>query len=108
MIDDPKRFKSGRQVGAYVGLVPRRYQSGQMDRTGRISKAGCSKLRKLLVEIAWGMLQHNDHGRALFMRISKGHKTRRKQAAVALARRVLIWCWAMLRDGTDWRRPAAA
>ena len=108
VIDDPKRFKSGRQVGAYVGLVPRRYQSGQMDRSGRISKAGCGKLRKLLVEIAWGMLQHNDHGRALFMRISKGHKTRRKQAAVALARRVLIWCWAMLRDGTDWRRPAAA
>ncbi len=107
VIDDPKRFKNARQVGAYAGLVPRRYQSGQMDRVGRISKAGCGKLRKLLVEIAWGMLQHNTHGQNVFGRISKGQKTRRKQAAVALARRVLVWCWAMLRDGSDWRDPTS-
>ena len=102
MIDDPHRFKSVRQVGAYAGLVTRRYQSGEMDRSGRISKAGCRKLRKLLVEIAWGMLRHNPHGAAVFNRISKGQRTRRKQAAVALGRRVLCWCWAMLRDGTEW------
>jgi transposase len=106
VLDDPHRFKNGRQVSAYAGLVPRRYQSGQMDRSGRISKAGCGKLRKLLLEIAWGMLVHNPHGRQVFARISKGQKTRRKQAAVALARRVLTWCWAMLRDGTDWKTPA--
>jgi len=105
MIDDPHRFKSVRQVGAYAGLVTRRYQSGAMDRSGRISKAGCRKLRKLLVEIAWGMLRHNAHGAAVFNRISKGQKTRRKQAAVALGRRVLCWCWAMLRDGTEWHVP---
>lgn len=105
MIDDPKRFKNARQVSAYAGLVPRRYQSGQMDHSGRISKQGCGKLRKLLVEIAWGMLQHNTHGRSIFQRISKGQKTRRKQAAVALARRVLVWCWAMLREGVDWKEP---
>src|SRR5262245_2070881 len=56
VLDDPHRFKNARQVSAYAGLVPRRYQSGQMDRSGRISKAGCGKLRKLLLEIAWGML----------------------------------------------------
>lgn len=106
ILDDPHRFQNGRQVGAYVGLTPRRYQSGQMDRSGRISKAGCGKLRKVLLQIAWGMLEHNAHGRAVFNRISKGQKTRRKQAAVALARRVLVWCWAMLRDGSDWRGPA--
>ena len=105
VIDDPKRFKNVRQVSAYVGLVPRRYQSGQMDRSGRISKAGCGKLRKLLVEIAWGMLRRNGRGQKVFARISKGQKTRRKQAVVALARRILCWCWAMLRDGTDWRDP---
>ena len=105
VLDDPKRFKNARQVSAYAGLVPRRYQSGQMDRSGRISKAGCGKLRKLLLEIAWGMLRRNPHGQRVFARISKGQKTRRKQAAVALARRVLVWCWAMLRDGTDWRQP---
>jgi transposase len=103
VIDDPKRFASARQVSAYAGLVPRRYQSGQTDRSGRISKAGCGKLRKVLVQVAWGMLRHNERGREVFGRISKGQKTRRKQAAVALARRVLVWCWAMLRDGTDWR-----
>lgn len=108
VIDDPHRFKNVRQVGAYAGLVPRRYQSGTMDRSGRISKAGCAKLRKLLLEVAWGMLRHNAHGQRVFQRISKGQRTRRKQAAVALARRVLGWCWAMLRDGADWRDPAAA
>jgi len=108
VIDDPKRFKNVRQVGSYAGLVPRRYQSGSMDRSGRISKAGCSKLRKLLLEIAWGMLRHNAHGQSVFKRISKGQKTRRKQAAVALARRILGWCWAMLRDGSNWRDPAAS
>jgi len=107
VIDDPKRFKNVRQVGSYAGLVPRRYQSGSMDRSGRISKAGCGKLRKLLLEIAWGMLRHNAHGQSVFKRISKGQKTRRKQAAVALARRILGWCWAMLRDGSNWRDPAA-
>jgi transposase len=105
VIDDPKRFANVRQVSAYAGLVPRRYQSGQMDRSGRISKAGCGKLRKLLVEIAWGMLSHNAHGASVFHRLSKGQKSRRKQAAVALARRILGWCWAMLRDGTDWKQP---
>jgi transposase len=105
MIDDPKRFANARQVSAYAGLVPRRYQSGEMDRNGGITKAGCGKLRKLLIEIAWGMLRHNLHGREVFNRISKGQKTRRKQAAVALGRRVLCWCWAMLRDGTDWQTP---
>ena len=106
VIDDPHRFKNAREVGAYAGLTPRRYQSGQMDRSGRISKAGCGKLRKLLLEIAWGMLRHNTHGRSVFQRISKGQKSRRKQAAVALGRRVLCWCWAMLRDGSDWKEPA--
>jgi transposase len=105
VIGDPNRFENAGQVGSYGGLVPRRYQSGQMDRSGRISKAGCGKLRKLLTEIAWGMLRHNPEGRKVFMRICKGQKTRRKQAAVALARRVLTWCWAMLRDGTTWRKP---
>jgi transposase len=105
VLDDPERFRSARQVSAYAGLVPRRYQSGQVDRSGRISKAGCGKLRKVLVQVAWGMLQHNPHGRGVFQRISKGQRTRRKQAAVALARRVLCWGWAMLRDGTDWHEP---
>lgn len=101
-IDDPHRFRNGREVGSYAGLTPRRYQSGESDRSGRISRAGCGKLRKLLVQVAWGMLQHNARGRAVFDRLCKNQKTRRKQAAVALARKVLVWCWAMLRDNRPW------
>lgn len=101
-IDDPARFRTGRQVGSYAGITPRRYQSGESDRHGRISKAGCGRLRKLLVQVAWGMLQYNERGKAVFERLCKGHKTRRKQAAVGLARKVLVWCWAMLRDNKPW------
>jgi len=105
MIDDPHRFNNARQIGAYAGLVPRRYQSGEMDRSGRISRAGCGKLRKVLVQVAWGMLRNNPHASGVFNQISKGQKSRRKQAIVAVARRVLCWSWAMLRDQTDWKAP---
>jgi transposase len=103
LIDDPDRFKRGRQVGAYAGLTPKRYQSGERDRSGRISRAGNGRLRKLLVQIAWGMVQgKNRRGREIFNHVCRGSPARRKQAAVALARRVLIWCWAMMRDGSEW------
>jgi transposase len=101
-LDDPKRFRSGKQVAAYGGLVPRQYQSGEDDRRGRITKKGPAILRKLLVQCAWAMLRYNRWARAVFERLSRG-KARRKQAVVALARRVLVRCWAMLRDGVPWR-----
>ena len=109
-LDDPKRFQSGKQVAAYGGLVPRQYQSGEDDRRGRITKRGPAVLRKLLVQCAWAMLRYNAWARAVFERLSRG-KARRKQAVVALARKVLVRCWAMLRDGVPWRAdpdPAAA
>ena len=101
-LDDPKRFKSGKQVAAYGGLVPRQYQSGEDDRRGRITKRGPAVLRKLLVQCAWCMLRYNRWARAVFDRLSRG-RARRKQAVVALARKVLVRCWAMLRDGAAWR-----
>ena len=111
-LDDPKRFRSGKQVAAYGGLVPRQYQSGEDDRRGRITKRGPAVLRKLLVQCAWAMLRYNRWAQAVFERLSRG-KARRKQAVVALARKVLVRCWAMLRDGAPWRpdpdpAPAAA
>lgn len=96
-LDDPKRFKSGKQVSAYGGLVPRQYQSGEDDRRGRITKRGPAVLRKLLVQYAWAMLRYNRWARAEFDRLSRG-QARRKQAVVALARKILVRCWAMLRD----------
>ena len=108
-LDDPRRFKTGKQVAAYGGLVPRQYQSGEDDRRGRITKRGPAVLRKLLVQCAWAMLRYNRWAQAVFERLSRG-KARRKQAVVALARKVLVRCWAMLRDGVPWRpdpEPAA-
>ena len=101
-LDDPHRFRSGKQVAAYGGLVPRQYQSGEEDRRGRITKRGPAVLRKLLVQCAWAMLRYNPWARAVYDRLSRG-RARRKQAVVALARKVLVRCWAMLRDNAAWR-----
>jgi transposase len=107
-LGDPARFRSGKEIGAYAGLVPRQYQSGETDRRGRITKRGPSLLRKLLVQCAWAMLRYNAWARATYVRLSKGGKTRRKPAVVALARRLLVVCWALLKKGERWREPAAA
>ena len=55
-IDDPGRFRRSRDIGAYLGLVPRRYQSGEVDYTGSISKCGDRRVRTLLYEAANVML----------------------------------------------------
>ena len=101
-IDDPKRFKNAKQVGAYAGLVPRLYESGTMSRSGRITGRGNSLLRALLVEVSWMMRRYNPHFSAIFDQVCRGSKTRRKIAVVATARRLLIICWAMLRDESTW------
>jgi transposase len=101
-LHDPRRFDSGKQVSAYVGLVPRQYQSGELDRRGRITRRGPALLRKLLVECAWVMLRYNSWARAVYRRLSRG-KARKKQAIVALARKLLVRCWAILRDKAPWR-----
>ena len=55
-IDDPTRFKSSRLVGAHFGLTPRRFQSGEMDNTGRISRAGDRDVRATLYIAANSLL----------------------------------------------------
>jgi len=106
-LGDAGRFTKGKQVSAYGGLVPRQYQSGECDRRGRITRRGPALLRKLLVECAWVMLRYNPWARAVYARLSRG-KARKKQAIVALARKLLVRCWAMLRDGAPWRDEAQA
>ena len=106
-LGDATRFANGKQVSAYAGLVPKQYQSGETDRRGHITKRGPAVLRKLLVECAWCCLRYNAWARALYQRLTRGGKTRKKPAVVALARRLLVRLWAMLRDGTTWRvKPA--
>ena len=76
-----------------------------MSRQGRITAKGNKLLRALLVEVAWLMRRYNPRLRAIFENVCRGSKTRRKIAAVATARRLLVIAWAMLRDGTAWRDP---
>jgi transposase len=102
-LDEAQRFKRGGEVSSYAGFVPRLYESGQTSRRGRITKRGPRLLRKMLVECAWVMLRYNAWARRIVARISKGQKVRRKQAVVALARKLLVRMWAMLRDRTAWR-----
>lgn len=102
-LDDPHRFKNASQVSAYAGLVPKQYQSGQMNRLGRITGQGPGLLRRVLVQSAWGLARREGtRGKEVFDRLCHGQRTRRKQAAVALARKMLVWCWAILRDGGTW------
>lgn len=107
IIDDPHRFTRGKQVGAYAGLAPKRYQSGAMDRSGRISRRGSTLLRSLLVEVSWLGRQYNPWMKSVYERALRETASRKKIAIVALARRLLVVCWAMLRDGTKWKEPAA-
>ena len=107
-LDDPHRFKSAGQVASYAGLVPKQMDSGTVKRVGRITRHGSTLLRGMLVEVAWMVWRHNDWAKSFVARISRGMKLRKKIAIVALARKLLVRCWAMLRDGKPWRADTAA
>ena len=102
MFDDVTRFKTAGQVGAYIGMVPKQFDSGETARSGRITRHGNRLVRSLLVEIAWASLRHNPWARQTFQRISGGKKSRRKIAIVAVGRKLLVRCWGMLRHQTPW------
>jgi len=108
LLDQPERFHNTREVSAYVGMVPKELDSGETERRGRITKHGSRLVRCLLVEVAWAGMRYNPWVRETFQRISGGKKSRKKIAIVAVGRRLLVRCWAMLRDGTSWRPPALA
>ncbi len=103
-IDDPTRFGKSRNVGAYVGLTTRRYASGEIDWTGRISKCGDKLLRSYLYEAAnvlltrvakWSTLK------AWGMRIAKRSGIRK--AKVAVARKLAVILHRMWIDGTEFQ-----
>lgn len=98
VIDNPLRFKSGKQVACYVGLTPRHWSSGQTERSGHISKQGNALLRTLLVEVAWLGLRRNEWMRTIYEEVKRGSPARAKIAIVAVARRLLVKLWAKWRD----------
>jgi transposase len=101
-IGDPLRFKDARAVGAYVGLVPRRDQSGAKDPQLRISKAGDPMLRTLLVQCAHYILGpfgvDCDLRRFGLKLAARGGKSAKKRAVVATARKLAVLLFALWRS----------
>ncbi len=105
-IDDATRFEKSRTVGAYLGLTSRRYQSGEMDYSGRISKYGDGLLRHLLFEAANSLLTIVRKAHPIkdwARRIKK--RSSHKKACVALARKLAVVMHRMLITGEAFRWP---
>jgi hypothetical protein len=105
-IGDVRRFSSPQKLVSYVGLNPRVRQSGPgLAQHGRISKAGRSHARAMLVEAAWAAAKAPGPLHAFFVRVraKRGHQV----AAVAVARKLIVICWHVLTKDADylWARP---
>lgn len=99
-IDDPGRFKSSKRVGAHFGLTPKKHQSGETDRSGRISKIGDAAVREALYQSAHVMLTKPVKGcpqlKSWAMRIAR--RAGMRKAKVALARKLAVILHRMLAD----------
>ena len=110
-IDDPSRFRSAATVGVYLGLTPRRKQSGQTDTNGRVSRWGDRLLRTYLFEAASVLLHRTKRWCALKtwgLRLSKRNGMKKAQVAVARKLAVILHCiWV---DGTvfEWGKELPA
>jgi transposase len=109
-VDDPARFKSSKQTGPHFGLTPRRYQSGETDRSGRISKIGDASVREALYQAAHVMLTKPVKGctqlKSWAMRIAR--RAGMNKAKVALARKLAVILHRMLANATPFNAAAAA
>ena len=103
-VDDPLRFKRSRTVGAHFGLTPKRWQSGTVDREGRITKQGDREVRAALCEAAASLLIRTRKWSALKvwgLRIAK--RTSMMNAIVAVARKLAVILHRMWLDGSAFR-----
>lgn len=111
LVDDPDRFGKASDVGAFLGLTPRRHQSGEMDWSGRVSKCGDGAMRGLLFEAASCVIRQVKRFSALkswAVRLA-GRRGFRK-AAVATARKIAVLMLTLWKSGTDyqWVKEATA
>jgi transposase len=110
-VDEPSRFRRARDVGPYLGLTPRRYQSGETDRHGHISKCGGRFTRTCLYEAANVLLtkvQRWSPLKAWGTRLAK--RIGSKKARVAIARKIAVILHCIWTDGTEfwWTKEMAA
>ena len=103
-IDDPTRFRRSRDLGTYLGLVPRRHQSGEVDYTGSISKVGDRRVRTLLYEAANVLLtRYKGPLKLKEWALAIARRSNMRKARIALARRLAIIMHAMLKHGTEFK-----
>jgi transposase len=108
-IENPENFRKSRSVGAWIGLTTRRYQSGEVDYDGHISRRGDNYLRGLPYEAATVILTRTTTDSALRTRgLKLWEKIGFKRAAVAVARKLAVIMHTMLRTGELFQRLAAA
>lgn len=108
-VADPTIFKTGRDLAAWIGLVPRQNSSGGKERLGGISRAGNRYLRQMLVVGAMAVIRHAErHGtkRAWLIQLLARRAT--KVAAVALANKTARMVWALMTSGERYREPTVA
>jgi len=110
-VDDPSRFGKSRTVGAYFGLTPKKYQSGETDRDGGVSKAGDTMVRTALFEAAHIMLTRAIRFSSLKRwALDVAQRRGMKRAKVALARKLGVVLHRMWVDAAEfrWSKAAAA
>jgi transposase len=109
-ITDPSVFTSGRELAAWIGLVPRQSSTGGKERLGRISKQGDQYLRWLLVAGAMSVIRHaKRRGTTSLPWLANLIASKpTKVAAVALANKMARIAWAVLRQGGTYQKPATA
>jgi len=108
-VEDPANFKSSRSVGAWLGLTTKRYQLGEVDYDGHISRRGDAHLRALLGEAATTVLTRVIADSALRQwGLALREKVGFKRAAVAVARKLAVIMHSMLKTGQPFDRLAAA
>ena len=108
-ITDPEVFKSGRELAAWIGLVPRQNSTGGKERLGRISKQGDQYLRWLLVTGAMSVVRHAKRRGATTLPGLADLLARKptKVAAVALANKMARIVWVLLRHGGTYQKPVS-
>ena len=97
-----RKFQNRREVGAFPGLTPTPYDSGESRREQGISKTGRGRIRSISIQIAWGWLRHQPNSklaRWYWERFGHGSKRMRKIGIVAVARKLLIDLWRYLEYG---------
>ena len=104
-VEDPANFKSSRSVGAWLGLTTRRYQSGEVDYDGHISRRGDTHLRALLYEAATTVLTRVTAGSDLrTWGLALREKIGFKRATIAVARKLAVIMHSMLKSGQPFQR----